>query len=436
MLPPHLTELLTAYVDGETTPRQQKAVTRLLRRSAEARRLLEQLESDSSELRRLPRARCQRDFAGPVLAAILRHDASHKRAAGQITARAAVGAAAPIIRNVPGRRSVRSRLAFVVNAAVAASVMLAAGFGSFWFLSNLDPHNGVAVKPTPTEARQGEKPATGPEEKLIDDQPQMAGAPMIHESVPLQPYGPLVSPPPTGGAPSNPQQHLLTSLQPKPQPYVRPKPHLMSIVPVREVDQAPGQEVLKEIQQRSASRIDLFCGDLTRGFDRLQAAFAANGVTLTIDTEVKARLARHQKVALTVYSEDLTAEELARILKFMAAEDRKSASGAFGMLTTDSVSAADMAKVLGGEAANYQSAVRGPLGVDLTKPVADQTALQIVDKLGEKGGEARAADRKAVVIVYSAQQSAAPKDVRLLVDGRKEWRAGNVQVLFVLWPPA
>ena len=48
-------QLLTAYVDGELSSRQRRHVVRLLHRSAEARRLLRQLEADAKSLRDLPR---------------------------------------------------------------------------------------------------------------------------------------------------------------------------------------------------------------------------------------------------------------------------------------------------------------------------------------------------------------------------------------------
>src|SRR5713226_4046227 len=59
--------LLTAYVDGELGARQRKAVLRLLRRSAEARVLLRQLQDDAAALRRLPRRRLGEEFPSLVL---------------------------------------------------------------------------------------------------------------------------------------------------------------------------------------------------------------------------------------------------------------------------------------------------------------------------------------------------------------------------------
>ena len=64
-------ELLTAYVDGELTGRQRRHVVRLLRRSPEARQLLQQLQEDARSLRHLPRPHLAIDLTGEVLRTIL-----------------------------------------------------------------------------------------------------------------------------------------------------------------------------------------------------------------------------------------------------------------------------------------------------------------------------------------------------------------------------
>src|SRR5438105_4517825 len=67
MLAEKYQELLTAYVDGELSARQRRAVYKLLRRSAEARALLRQLQEDSHSLIELPPPPPAPDFAGSVM---------------------------------------------------------------------------------------------------------------------------------------------------------------------------------------------------------------------------------------------------------------------------------------------------------------------------------------------------------------------------------
>src|SRR5689334_2153121 len=70
MLSDRLSQLLTAYIDGELSARQRKAVQRLLHRSAEARALVRQMEEDARLLRGLPRRKLGPDFAQRVLGTI------------------------------------------------------------------------------------------------------------------------------------------------------------------------------------------------------------------------------------------------------------------------------------------------------------------------------------------------------------------------------
>jgi len=63
MLPERITQLLTAYIDGELSTRQRKHVTKLLRKSREARKLLKEMQHDSLILQRLPRKKMKQDLS-------------------------------------------------------------------------------------------------------------------------------------------------------------------------------------------------------------------------------------------------------------------------------------------------------------------------------------------------------------------------------------
>lgn len=65
-------QLLTAFVDGELSRRQRKAVLRLLHRSSEARSLLGELQENAHFLKQLPQHRLPEDFPNSVLQAIER----------------------------------------------------------------------------------------------------------------------------------------------------------------------------------------------------------------------------------------------------------------------------------------------------------------------------------------------------------------------------
>ena len=63
-------ELLTAFVDGELTRRERKAVLRLVHRSSQARSVLQELQECAHRLRGLPRRKLGEAFAGQVLQTI------------------------------------------------------------------------------------------------------------------------------------------------------------------------------------------------------------------------------------------------------------------------------------------------------------------------------------------------------------------------------
>jgi anti-sigma factor RsiW len=67
MLPERDRELLTAYIDGELNNRQRRTLTKLLRRSPEARKLLKEMQADSDELRALAPAHLKQDLSDSVL---------------------------------------------------------------------------------------------------------------------------------------------------------------------------------------------------------------------------------------------------------------------------------------------------------------------------------------------------------------------------------
>ena len=70
MLPEPLRLLICAYAAGDLSPRRKSAAERLLRHSAEARRLLKDVRFNRRRLRMLPRPKLPGDFAEKVLAAL------------------------------------------------------------------------------------------------------------------------------------------------------------------------------------------------------------------------------------------------------------------------------------------------------------------------------------------------------------------------------
>ena len=79
MLSEPVLELLTAFVDGELSQRQRKAVMRVLERSSEARGMLRQMQENAHKLKKLPRHKVEPSLVEQVLQAIAEQKSQPKQ---------------------------------------------------------------------------------------------------------------------------------------------------------------------------------------------------------------------------------------------------------------------------------------------------------------------------------------------------------------------
>lgn len=416
MLPERVTQLLSAYVDGELSARERRAVGRLLRKSAEARAMLHQMKQDSMVLRKLPRKKTQLDLSGSVMGTISLRNLQLPKIENPL----------PLL---PPKPPVRRRpLWFKITA--AALVLCAVGLASYFVVSLVlngsnSQHTGPESPTHPDDQRQ-RLGATEP------DQPPPAIT-VLHE--------PDTNPAPKHGVRNDDRQSLGLVKLPA---FLAPAPRLMQILQLRDLEQSvAAQRLAEDLKKDEASRLDLFClTDTTRALDRLQAVFKANNVALRIDPYAQARMKQKLRTNLAIYSEDLTPEELAGILHQLAAEDKKAANGNFDKLTVNPTTPAELARALGGDASFFQQPERtGPLGVDLSQDVSSKTGSHIVQALTGKGTPRPTANmaydpatpRQAVLVPYSAKPEGLFQEIRNLVDSRKGWRPDAIQVLWVFW---
>jgi anti-sigma factor RsiW len=154
MLSDQVTQLLTAFVDGELSQRQRKTVMRVLHKSSEARAILRQLQENAHKIKQLPRRKLEPSLVDAVMQAIAEQKAQPKQPAAA--------------------RSVRRRWLPYVTAALAAS--LVAGVISIFawkaFKEEGQKNDGVVVKiddkkpepkpePAPTPTPRKPNPAAG-----------------------------------------------------------------------------------------------------------------------------------------------------------------------------------------------------------------------------------------------------------------------------------
>ncbi len=442
MLPDRYRELLTAYVDGELTPRQRRHAERLLRQSEEARELLRRLQEDARALRELPPVRPPADLADAVLRGITERRLSPAR-----------------------RRASRPVPAYPewAGLAAAAAVLLVLGVASYFYFAHAFRNDAA-----PVVSNHPAAPQVAPDAKHSGDsavarrQDEDKKPPKVeerHEAPRPAPAPPAVVKGP--GENDGPK--------PAPQPQEPPKPDavltdrnmemfkldevqvaLPVTLSVRELEKdATRRKLLDELGKDRAFRLELPCGDGTRALERLQAVCKARHVGLHIDATAQARLKQPKwRTNYVVYLEGLTPEEWAGLLRQLAQEDAKAArkppERQFDGLVLTRLTPRDhkeLADLMGLDPTRTSPKPAGPLGTDLHKPLSEQTAEQVAKALAGQGAArpqpgkpaAKAPEHVALVLAYNpVRPRPGSPEVKRFLDARKPTKPGTIRVLLVL----
>jgi len=435
MLAERCLELLTAYVDGQLSARQQRLVQKLLKKSPEARTMLRKLQQDSRDLMELPSPPPAPDVSLSVMQAIAQRGLH------------------------PGRR--RSRPVGTVPlwrvAAAAAAVLLLTAGASFLFFKGLGGNGGngnvahkhkPAVPGTPSEVVQSGSVDKGivkkdaEERKPVDKQPPRDNGSTVAEKPEKKPDPdrPSVTPDTPDPGPSG----IRTD-----QSVIPFNPHeaevaLPTLLRLRDLDQEkPRQTLIRELSRHDGFYIEVLCREATHAFPRLQAALQAGGYEVIVDGAAQQRLKQPQsKTNYLVYLDNVTPEELAKLLGPLGQEDtkadkKKPAYGQFqsnyANLIVCPMAAEHRRKVIDYLGADPRRAkATGPLGVDLTRPLSDQTAEQLT---GDKAGSPptnKGSDRSALTMVHGTTPRSQSAEVKRYLDGHKPARKGTLQILLVL----
>ncbi len=429
MLPDRLTELLTAYVDGELSARQGRSVLRLLKRSPEARQLLQELRADAVRLRDLPRARLDRQFPERIVQAL-----------GERPVR------------LPLRPAVEPRPAFPTwlgLAGAAAVLFLVATASYLYFAASSQPTAGSSPVAKSDDTPRAHHPAPDPGDR------QQVVPPEAKQTTP----GPSVvvwaierlgrwgrEEVARLGRPGGKRfdDDPIATPRREPSAFDVVNPRSLLLLNVRDLDQEKsGKQLQDELHRDRACRIELFCLENARGFARLQAAFQAHGIRLVVDRDAQTCLNRKTKTSYVLYAEDLTADELTTILREVGREDKKAEArreAQFDRVIVNALSPADyeeLSKLLNIDVKGLQT----PPRMDPRRPISDRTAQDVIRVLEGQGpprpgpGQptAKGADRVALVLAsHLVRPRSASREVQLFLDGRKERRPGTVQMVLVL----
>jgi hypothetical protein len=222
---------------------------------------------------------------------------------------------------------------------------------------------------------------------------------------------------------------------------------------IRDLDREDLKLLLRdELRKDQAYRLELSTFGNARAFEQLQAAFKANGVRFLVDQQAQARLKNSKvKTDFVVYSEALTADNLTRILELLAkrgpgSKAKKRDDGPFNkviILPLNSSDRKEMAGLLGVDPSRlHLPRTKAPVDVDVRKPVADDTASQVVQSLDGQGrprpdaskGTTQIPERLAILVPYNPVRSkpTASKEIKDFLDRRKDPLPGTIQVLLVL----
>jgi hypothetical protein len=433
MLSDRSRELLTAYVDGELTPRQRRHVRQLLRDSAAARELLRQLQEDASRLHGLPPPPLDQDLSAFVVNAIRER------------------------RLQPGRR--RTRLPrpaeFPARAliAAAASVLLLVAMSAYLFVvewapqpvTRFEPSNGPLTATVSDIAGRHEDakeepppPPPHPEPtrlaKDVSDARPFVGPPA--------PDGDTVRQPPPEEAPVH-AAPLMELFQPG-----RVEVTLPVVLPLRDLAGEAGRtKLLAELRKDSAYRIELPCRNASRAFDRIQAALGTRDVGLIVEQAALARLRQPLwKTNYLFFAEDVTPEDLAAVLLEANVLDHKGkpseaqlADLVLTRLSRDHRK--QLTDLLGVDPVAVPPRAPGPLGTDPHMPLPELTASQVGEKLSGPAGKGTSAGgaplrpptRQALALAYNpVRPRPGSPEVRRFLDARKPPRPGTLQILLIL----
>jgi hypothetical protein len=440
VLPENLSQLLSAFIDGEVPARQRREVEILLQRSPEARTLFHQLQGDSQKIRSLPRRALDAEFPGKIM---------QKISDGRLPT---------------GRRSYRPYqppFPAWIGLAVAASVLVVAAVGTYWYYDaaqkwqdnfaakkNID---GSLAKPTPQpETPLVKTPDPPPEKELHPDNPVPPPSQIAKDETP----GAKTPKPSDDKPPVPPANSELASPNPKIEGFELVQPGIALTSALRDLDREDLKQRLRsELQRTNAYRLELFSLGNGKAMPRLQAAFKTQGVRLLIDQEAQARLKNHRfKTDYVLYMEGLTGADCAKILEKLTRDDKnaeakKRGDGQFDQLVLVPMAQGDrkeLSTLLGIDPLQLQPAKgKGPLGVDIRKPISEGTSTQVTQALEGKGTPrpepgkpvtAKPQENLAVVLPYNPVRSkpTSSKEIRQFLENRKERLPGTIQLLLVL----
>jgi len=402
-------KLMTAAVDGESSPAEERHFVALLATHPHAQAVADQLHATAARLRRLPVRRAPAGLVESVLARL-----------------------SPV---TPARPR-RARRPLWLPYAVAASVLFTVTTGSYWFFTadqNRDrtarvrpslpfsPTTPTAV-PSPPLPEEGVAVAVPPERDVLPP-PREVGA--VAARPPFRDIAPM--PRAQGGdlvgagiaEPIKPLQSADLKL-----------PFLKNIGDFAREDVRAG--FAADFASEPALRLDLFAEHLPDALDAVTAAAKSSGIVIATDRAARERIVKKIPTAYALFIEGLTPDELARLLASVAkkvADAPQPAVGAVHAYPAGAVEQREWKDLFGRDLGLFRSRVdpKSP-----ARPISDGTLGKIKQAVG------RHPTKAGLLLTYwPLPARTAPQlsqEIQSFLVGRGERKPGTLPALIVLRP--
>jgi hypothetical protein len=403
--------LISAYVEGDVSPQQRKAAERVLQNSAEARKLLQELRSDSHNLRSLSRQVAPAELAVRV---------GNSFATLQ-----------PIIRPPVTLYRQRGPVFTLARFMTAAAILLAVMITTFLVIQtpNARPLSAVSDVSHSRDLERTSSQGYVPKNLVAKHRPDSNFVePLTTPAHPIARAEPKTSVPlPEADSRPNMSDVLGNSPAPLPSFVEITAPPLALSLPVRGMDSNDVREAMqKELTRSDARRIDLFCRDrdTLHGVERLQAACRLRGVRLTVEPVAQESLRRRLPGrSYALYTDSLTAVDWIRLMQAAGtldkqAEQLRPGDGVFDQAVLLPISSSD------------QRDLTALIGLDLTQQVPSQQM--------DRGRDARPLDvaapksKSGLLLPYSFRPAQGSVEVRQFLEARQGRVAGTIAVLLVV----
>jgi len=230
---------------------------------------------------------------------------------------------------------------------------------------------------------------------------------------------------------------------PEPEPFQTVKVRLSLLLPLQELDQPyPKQKLLDELKHDEVVRIDLFCRDSVRGVELFQAALKAKGHQLHVDATALDRVKKKVRGEFMLYTESMTAEEIAQLLEKLGSDDKKLETKKAGEGLFDKFMLApflpddlkELAKLLGIPASEVKLPKKVSGLIDPRKSLENITAQQLVQSLPKSGS--RNSEKSTLITPYGVANFNAntSKEIKSFLDKRGDRKPNTLPMMLVLRP--